>query len=439
MKKPNARVLTLAGAAIALAFASGSATHAAADATASNVALGSTITATASGSQYAGAIFSLTFRNVQYTQNSMKGRSLQSSANYDGYAECLNPTEAGSNRDGNGPTSSSILQSISSSGIALQTSTQMAYYLQPGESVPADHCGNGATTGQNTTIVSNDVVSKTVTIGASGIPNLIGYDVTFNISGSHSQETLEAVADYMQPSFSVYLSYDPLSKTLSNLSVNSHAQLIGIPSIAAMTNGSSAMGIMSQQVSPGNLGDQYFSYSFESGNFSKLNCVFNKNNVPAGAQFQMSCPLSIGNVDEIMSAMNSYYGSQNTTIPIYRFTSNASHLYTTSYTEGASVGYKLDLTGWHDFPGNYNPNYVPEYRCYRKGSSDHFISSDSRCEGTTSEGIIGYVSPSPASGLVTLYRFRNPGAGQHLVTTNYTEGSSASGYVYEGVLGYVAP
>ena len=53
-------------------------------------------------SRTAGAIDSLTWGGTQFINARDHGRELQSAAAFDGYGECLNPTEAGSDADGRG-------------------------------------------------------------------------------------------------------------------------------------------------------------------------------------------------------------------------------------------------------------------------------------------------------------------------------------------------
>ncbi|MDB5036802.1 MAG: hypothetical protein JWQ35_330 [Bacteriovoracaceae bacterium] len=45
--------------------------------------------------QFAGAIYSLTWAGKEFINHDDHGRELQSAISFDGYGECLNPTEAG--------------------------------------------------------------------------------------------------------------------------------------------------------------------------------------------------------------------------------------------------------------------------------------------------------------------------------------------------------
>src|SRR5262245_65171318 len=99
-------------------------------------------------SRVAGAIHSLTWNGKEFIDSTDHGRQLQSACAFhsgdkkDFCAECYNPTEAGSRKDGAGPKSSSKLLAIDAHGRELTTKTQMAFLLAPGEKSeghPAKH------------------------------------------------------------------------------------------------------------------------------------------------------------------------------------------------------------------------------------------------------------------------------------------------------------
>lgn len=190
-------------------------------------------------------------------------------------------------------------------------------------------------------------------------------------------------------------------------------------------------------ISPTSSG-MYYEYYYFSANTSKQGCVFSKGAITAGTTFNFSCPAAIGTVDEVIAAMNAYpIPTTDTHIPIFRFHNDIHHFYSLSYTEGQSTNYyTFEGTDFHLFPSNGNGVYIPLYRCYVSGSLDHFLSTSSTCEGSNVEGILGYLSHFSESGLIPLYRFFRSNGGDHLITTNYSEGT-ASGYIYEETLGYV--
>src|SRR5262249_1757144 len=85
----------------------------------------------------AGAIHSLTWGGKEFIDSLDHGRQLQSASSFDCgrsgefWAECFNPTEAGSRDDSAGEKSTSKLLRLRAAGRELQTTTQMAFWLAP--------------------------------------------------------------------------------------------------------------------------------------------------------------------------------------------------------------------------------------------------------------------------------------------------------------------
>ena len=422
-----------------VALAAPSAAIAAADTSISQTANGGVITLTASGSRFAGAISSLTFRNVQYVNIVDHGREIQSALQLDGYGECLNPTEAGSAADGTSLTSSSVLQSISNSGNVLRTQTQAAYWLAPDQNY-GQPCSPSttATTAQNQTVLSKYVISHTRAFHPAA-PNLISDDITFTIPENRSSASIEALTGYLPSSFSNWLSYDRSSRTLVKLYANSTIQRSQLPLIVTQSNGNNAVGVISPGITS-NPNPSYFAYINYGGTTptSKWSCVYNQGAMTAGTQLKYTCLMAVGTVDEVINALNAYpIPGQSVTsmVPVYRFYHYPQHFMTLSYTEGANANWTFETTGFHLFP-NGGIGYQALYRCFNPYDGDHFVSTQSTCEGFNQEGILGYSATQSASNLVPLYRFYRSNTADHLITVNYSEGAN-NGYSYEGILGYV--
>jgi hypothetical protein len=198
------------------------------------------------------------------------------------------------------------------------------------------------------------------------------------------------------------------------------------------------MGVISPGITGANPGQAYFAYFTFGGTHptSKWSCVYGKDAITAGTQLTYSCLMAVGTVDEVIAALNAYpmpgqaLGSM---VPIYRFYKYPQHFMTLSYSEGAGANFTFETTGFHLFPSG-GAGYQPLYRCFRSSNGDHFVSTQSNCEGFNQEGILGYAASQSGPGLVPLYRFYKANTADHLITVNYGEGS---GYSYEGVLGYV--
>ena len=223
-------------------------------------------------SSLAGAIHSLTWNGKEFINSADHGRQLQSASNLDlgtrFSGESFNPTEAGSRRDGAGPTSTSRLLHLIAEGNALQTTSQMAFWLQPGEK-------SGPNPAKNTSVLSNHLLTKRVTIGYENFQNVIQYDVTFALPANerHTYAQFEAVTGYMPPEFSQFLTFDVDSGKTAAISDGPGEQ--PLPIIFSTESGSHAMGVFSpQQPSKGFENAGYGRWNFKGQKVVKWNCVF---------------------------------------------------------------------------------------------------------------------------------------------------------------------
>lgn len=402
---------------------------------------GGQIVISASTDRFAGAIESLTYRGVQYVDIADHGRQIQSAIQLDNLGECLNPNEAGSEADGAKFTSSSVLLSISSSNNVLTTLTRAAYWLAPGQQYPtACSPATSISSAQNTTVLSNYRIGRTTRFFGPSIPNLLLMDTTFTVPENRSAASVEGLTGYLPPSFTTFLTYDRSQRRLTKLFANSSNQQTTTPIIVSLPNGSSAMGVMSNSI-PNTTSSNaaYYAYFYFGGSqaTAKWSCVFGEQNLTANSTYTYSCPIAVGTVDEVVNAMNAYPGSgTGEFVPVYRFYRAPKHFMSLSYAEGAGAGYSFETTGFRLFAAN-SPGRMPLYRCYNPSGADHFVSTQSNCEGKNQEGILGYAATGPTANLVPLYRFYRPRTSSHLITVTFSEGA-AGGFVYEGTLGYVA-
>jgi len=243
----------------------------------------------------AGAIDSLTWNGREFIDSFDHGRQLQSACSFgDGgkgfAAETYNPTEAGSMDDGRGATSTSVLLSLKAKENVLETRTQMAFWLKPGQTSE----GKPA---RNTKAVSDHIVSKKVTIGVKDLPNVIGYFVTFTIPKGdlHPYAQFEAVTGYMPPAFSRFLVFDPAKGDTAPLTDGPGEQ--ALPVILATESGSHAMGIWSPEPSPG-----YGRWRFEAEKVVKWNCVFRKRDAAPG-DHAFRCYVAVGSLADVTASL----------------------------------------------------------------------------------------------------------------------------------------
>jgi len=226
----------------------------------------------ATTSRLAGAIHSLTWNGKEFIDSADHGRQLQSAANFDCgekfIPEVFNPTEAGSMSDGAGEKSSSRLLKIRVEGGFLETTTQMAFWLRPGEK----SLGNPA---RNDRVLSDHLIRKRVQIGYKSLPRAIQYDVTFTvpIGEPHHYAQFEAVTGYMPAEFHEFHTFDPQTRQLLPLSDGPGEQ--SLPIVFSMTGGTHAMGVYSpDQPSRGYEAAGYGRFRFSAEKVNKWNCVF---------------------------------------------------------------------------------------------------------------------------------------------------------------------
>ena len=169
-------------------------------------------------SQFAGAVSSIKWKGKEFINNWDHGRQLQLDSQFFNRYICYNPYEAGSFEDGQKPTSSSKLLSLNASGNYLEATTQMAWYygtfIPENEVKPEDYCGDPAqwlpiTPYQSP--LSNYKVTKKITIGFAGMPNVLE-DLVYQTIPEPvrmASNVLVAVVNY---EFSSMRSWDVVSK-----------------------------------------------------------------------------------------------------------------------------------------------------------------------------------------------------------------------------------
>ena len=392
----------------------------------------------------AGAISSLVWNGQEYINAADHGRELQSAVVYDGYGECLNPTEAGSSRD-RGNRTTSQLMGIRAVGNQLSTTTRMAYWTPAGAAYP-DGCGPppGQFHAQNTTDVSDDIHSKQVTIGYSGLENVIEYLVTYQTAQHHTGAAFEALTGYMTADFSLFWTFDPARNVLDQLSYDHGEQ--NKPVILSTPAKNHAMGIYSPDLPEGNLGYGRFAFP---GNTMKWNAVFRTGDTPPG-NYNFRMYVSVGSLEQVKASMRALHlmfnpntdpgpGPGTTgpsgTQPIYRYFNSANGLHFTSgLSAEAGAPWLLEGILYSIFTNDSESRHLI-YRCY-VATGDHFVSTDSNCEKQGREAPMGYVENQPTVNATRpLLRCYNLLIG-HMESTSDME-CSANGYSVEQTLGYV--
>jgi hypothetical protein len=255
----------------------------------------------------AGAIHSLTWNGKEFIDSADHGRQLQSAASFDCakpgefWAECYNPTEAGSGADGAGPKSSSKLLRLRAQDAELETLTQMAFWLAPGETSSGRPALNDA-------VLSRHLVKKRVRIGYQDLPHVVDYEVVFSVPPGerHTYAQFEALTGYMPPEFGKFLKYDARSGKLDDLDDGPGEQ--ARPVVLATASGSNAMGVFSpDQPSSGFEEAGYGRFRFVPENVVKWNCVFrvrDQKEIAAG-DYRFRVFVAVGTLDDVRRSLDS--------------------------------------------------------------------------------------------------------------------------------------
>jgi hypothetical protein len=197
---------------------------------------------------------------------------LQSACSFDNSPsanpETLNPTEAGSRKDGGGSSSTSRLLDIVAEGNRLRTRTQMAFWLAPGERSEGQFA-------RNTSGLSNYVLRKELRIGFQRWPQVLDYRVTFTVRKTerHVSAQFEALTGYMPPEFEKFWQFN--SKTGKLEPLDEGPGEIKNPVVLATVDGLHSMGIYAPpQDQPATTGPNYGRWKFQAEKVVKWNCVF---------------------------------------------------------------------------------------------------------------------------------------------------------------------
>lgn len=258
-------------------------------------------------SRLAGAIDSLTWNGREFIDSFDHGRQLQSACSFDCgrpgpfWAECFNPTEAGSRRDGIGATSSSRLLELRAEGNELRTVVQPAFWLAPGEASE----GRPAL---NDRVLSAHRIAKRVRIGHGDLSNVIEYDVTFTVPPGehHTFAQFEAVTGYMPAAFEKFYKFVPeQGDELQSLDDGPGEQ--AYPVVLATADGKHAMGVYSpDQPSPGFEQAGYGRFRFAAERVTKWNCVFRvrrPEGIPAG-NYEYRAMVVVGTLDDVKTTFH---------------------------------------------------------------------------------------------------------------------------------------
>jgi hypothetical protein len=162
---------------------------------------------------FGGSIVSFTYRGQQYVNDDDAkgvvdyGRQLQSAANFEDLGECFNPTEAGGRYDKGKPQSSARLIAWSKTADSIESSTDMAFWMEPNEQHQKG-CGPSRSSKRatNTGRTMGYVLKKKVTFGKDAVQNVLQYDTVFQVPEAKSRGRFVPVSIHLPTAFEhIYL------------------------------------------------------------------------------------------------------------------------------------------------------------------------------------------------------------------------------------------
>jgi hypothetical protein len=120
---------------------------------------------------------------------------------------------------------------------------------------------------------------------------------------------------------------------------------------------------------------------------------------------------------------------------VYRSTNGLDHLYSRDAAEGSQSGWSSEGVAFRLYSQNAEGRRAL-FRCINKGAPEHFLSTDSACEGVgLHEGLLGYLSTAQTPGSAPLIRCYGKTTLLHVSTRNAAECPAAT-TTTEGIQGY---
>jgi hypothetical protein len=273
-----------------------------------------TITTT---NRLAGAVHSIRFQGQEFIDSADHGRQLQSASSFDAmcdqpfWSELYNPTEAGSRRDGAGDRSTSRLLGVEVQENQLSTSTQMAFWLNPGER-------SDGKLALNDKPLSDHILHKRIRLGAYQDPRVIQVANTFQWPSQerHRYAQFEVLTGYLPAVFSEFWRVSKSTGELESLDDGPGEQ--PDPIILATADKRFAMGAISDGKPvwiDGNPG--YGRFRFPKENVVKWNVVFRHRESPFIQHQQASFRVlvMVGSLEQVHRLIQDAMNGRLTEVP----------------------------------------------------------------------------------------------------------------------------
>ncbi|MBI3379343.1 hypothetical protein HY029_01150 [Candidatus Gottesmanbacteria bacterium] len=250
------------------------------DATISDNYNGSPITLK-TASKWAGAIDSITWKGKEFVYSEENGQEIGIALTMNDWGECYNPTETGSAKDYKGPTSSSKVLSFNAQNNTIETVNQMAFWFDPVVnagfhqtcSFDKNYASGYVWAGgypYNTSVLSDFILRKKISLGYNEFPNIIELKLTVTIpqdlklnmdnfnksthpngilDTSMRYMILQSPAGYIKKDFYIRHWYDPRNPpTRDYLSTNLWPDGAAFPAILSTSDEQYAVGVYTKEV-----------------------------------------------------------------------------------------------------------------------------------------------------------------------------------------------
>jgi hypothetical protein len=150
-------------------------------------------------------------------------------------------------------------------------------------------------------LISNDILSKQITLGVFGIPNVIEDIVTFTFPDAHSNASFEALTGYMPSNFTSFWTYNPATKALAAITNPTTIAEEPLPIIVSTPDQKFAMGAFSSDASTTHTN---YAYWLVTGNTSKWDCDVQHIGSSTPGMHVFHCYVAIGSLADVEAAID---------------------------------------------------------------------------------------------------------------------------------------
>lgn len=237
----------------------------------SSITFGKPVVLSANLNRFAGAIASLIWDDFEYVDSKDHGREIQSAMFFEKLGPCYNPTEAGSQWDSTGPSSSSKVLVAEILGDEIHTKVDAAFWLKPGTPVvQKEGCGWGARPdvrdAVNKSVRDGYLIEKWVRFSKEGEEAVLSHEVAFHVPRQHKFGTFDPIAAYLPDAFSRIFVFDAGAGVFNEEQTVRPYAFVGGPIVFSTNQGQHAFGVFCEDTT------QYIYHRFSESRVVMANC-----------------------------------------------------------------------------------------------------------------------------------------------------------------------